>query len=413
MPMTGLRQAGPWPTCASTPLMSAITAIEAPRPARAPAWAWLRPSLLDFLFVALLLWLIGYTATGGTAGLLQDAGTGYHIRVGDLILRTRAIPHTDVFSFTRAGQPWYAWEWLSGVLFAILNGLAGLKGVVLFSAALIAATVVTLVRHMVWRGANALVALFLAHIGIAVSSLHFLARPHLFTFFFLALSLFVIDMDRAAPSRRIYWLLPMTVLWVNLHGGFIALPASLACLATGYLVAAVRGAAGARASAKRYGLLFGACLLVSGLNPFGFTEHVHIARYMNAGWIRQLVLEFQPPKFDGAQGFYAEALVLGAAVLAFRLLTRGDFAHAFLIALWTHAALHSVRHLPLLAIVVLPLAATEAQDAWRHIVRNAPRGSIRATLASVAADHTPGLTRISILPLTAVAAIAATSAMPF
>jgi len=105
--------------------------------------------------------------------------------------------------------------------------------------------------------------------------------------------------------------------------------------------------------------------------------------------------------------------VLGAVVLAFRMITRRDFAHVLLIALWLHAALHSVRHLPVLAIVVLPLAATEAQDAWRWIVRNAKKGSIRATLASVAADHTPGLTRVSILPLAVIAAIALSSALPF
>src|SRR5437764_10609618 len=117
--------------------------------------AWVRPSLLDCLFVALLLWLIGFTASGGSAGLLQDAGTGYHVRVGDFVLNRHAVPRFDVFSFTREGQPWYAWEWLSGVLFSILHGAAGLKGIVLFSAVLIAGTVALLVRHMIARGANA------------------------------------------------------------------------------------------------------------------------------------------------------------------------------------------------------------------------------------------------------------------
>src|SRR5579884_3206014 len=92
--------------------MSAITTVQAAerKPRGLAGIAWLRPSLLDCLFVALLVWLIGFTASGGAAGLLQDAGTGYHVRVGDFILGRHAVPYIDVFSFTRGGQPWYAWE---------------------------------------------------------------------------------------------------------------------------------------------------------------------------------------------------------------------------------------------------------------------------------------------------------------
>jgi len=228
---------------------------------RTGALAWLRPSLLDCLLLALLVWLIGYTASGGAAGLLQDAGTGVHIRIGDLILRRHAAPRWDVFSFTYGGRPWYAWEWLSGVLFSALNRMAGLKGIVLFSAVLITATMGIVVRHMLLRGANALTALFLAHIGIAVCSLHFLARPHLFTLCFVALSLYVLELDRAAPSRRVYLLVPLAVLWANLHGGFMALPVSLACFAAGDLIAFLRGRREALHTAKRYGWLAAVCWL--------------------------------------------------------------------------------------------------------------------------------------------------------
>src|SRR5437773_835664 len=95
----------------------------------------------------------------GTLGLLLDSITGYHIRSGDYILQHRAIPSTDIFSFSRPGQPWFAWEWLCAVLFAALYGAAGMKGLVIFSAAVIALSNLILLRHMIWRGANVLVAI--------------------------------------------------------------------------------------------------------------------------------------------------------------------------------------------------------------------------------------------------------------
>jgi len=134
---------------------------------------------------------------------------------------------------------------------------------------------------------------------------------------------------------------------------------------------------------------------------------------MNAEWIRKLVLEFQPPQFEGVQGFYTEVLVLGSAMLLLRLLMRGEFGYALLIAVWLHAGLHSVRHLPVLAIVVLPLAATEVQAAWDWCADRARKGSAMAVLASIGNDHTKGLARLSVWPAVAVAAIALTNALPF
>src|SRR5262245_61039874 len=68
----------------------------------------LLPSITDILFISL------FCATYGFLGqhLLSDSDIGWHIRNGELILATHAVPHTDSFSYTMAGRPWYAWEWL-------------------------------------------------------------------------------------------------------------------------------------------------------------------------------------------------------------------------------------------------------------------------------------------------------------
>jgi hypothetical protein len=66
--------------------------------------------------------------------LLGDAGIGWHIRTGQLILSTHTIPRVDPFSSTMAGHPWFAWEWLYDVLVGWLDTVAGLNGVVFFTA---------------------------------------------------------------------------------------------------------------------------------------------------------------------------------------------------------------------------------------------------------------------------------------
>src|SRR6266852_2299386 len=229
---------------------------------------WLVPSLSDVVFGALLLWLALFTIrSDGSMGLLLDSNTGYHIRTGDFILEHRSIPHGDIFSFSKPGQPWFAWEWLSAVLFAALYSAGGMKALVILSGTAIALTNVILLRHMIWRGANALVAIVVLHLVTAASSIHYLARPHVFTFLLLAIRLWLIDRDRRRPSARIWLLVPITVVWVNLHGGFVALLASLGIVAVGSALE------GAWAAARRYALLGAACLAGSGVNPYGFAVH--------------------------------------------------------------------------------------------------------------------------------------------
>src|SRR5260370_24297239 len=82
------------------------------------------PSLGDFAFLAPAILL--FAVMSGTADMLGDGDIGWNIRAGDWILDHHRLPTSDFFSFTRSGQPWFAWEWLWEVSFALLHRLPGL-----------------------------------------------------------------------------------------------------------------------------------------------------------------------------------------------------------------------------------------------------------------------------------------------
>ena len=65
----------------------------------------------------------------GYQKLFRDSDAGWHIRAGESMLAARALPHTDSYSFTRSGQPWFAWEWGSDVLTGVAYQASGLGGV--------------------------------------------------------------------------------------------------------------------------------------------------------------------------------------------------------------------------------------------------------------------------------------------
>src|SRR5271165_7345699 len=116
------------------------------------------PSLSDLFFLAILVWLFMSSGAAGWQGLLLDGDAGWHIRTGEYILDHHAVPHQDLYSFSKPGAAWYAWEWGSDVFFGLLHRLAGLKGVVLATGVILATFATTLIRRMIWRGAHLFIA---------------------------------------------------------------------------------------------------------------------------------------------------------------------------------------------------------------------------------------------------------------
>jgi hypothetical protein len=359
---------------------------------------WLVPSLSDCLLIAVVLWLLLFTAAQTPVGLLQDASTCTHIRTGEYILDHHAVPHTDLFSFSKPGEQWFAWEWLSDVGLAAVYRAWGLKGVMVSAAMLIGLSCWILLQHMLWRGANALVAIGLLNVGIAVSSVHYIARPHIFTLVFLVASLWLIDRDRREPTALVWALVPLTALWVNLHGGFVALIVTLGVLAAGNIFE------GNWAGARRYAMLGAGCAAASLCNPFGYQLHLHMFKYLRADWIRGIVEEFQPPRFDSTAGRDFEILLfLGIATAAW-LLYKKQIASALIILAWAHAFLMSVRHAPIFAMVVLPFAAEELTLAWQKWCEGMKGKDLPVILYRIGADHLKAFRRMSVaVPLFGVA----------
>src|SRR5450759_2767093 len=169
------------------------------------------------------LWVgVGVYALFLLAGnrLLIDPDTMWQITVGQWILDHRAVPETDVYSFTMRGQPWISTQWLAQVVYARSYAAFGWSGPVVLAAGAIAATFALLTsllnRHL--RESTALV--FVAA-ALALTVPHLLARPHV-----LAMPLMVAWVGGliAASDRRgvpSWWLLPLMALWANLHGGFV------------------------------------------------------------------------------------------------------------------------------------------------------------------------------------------------
>jgi len=355
------------------------------------------PSLSDLFFLAVLVWLFMSSGAAGWQGLLADADVGWHIRTGEYILDHHAVPRQDLYSFSKPGAPWYAWEWGVDLIDGALHRASGLKGVVLLAGVMIALFSTTLVRRMVWRNVHLFVGLVVALLAVGGASIHFLARPHIFTLLLLSLSVWMLESDRRSPTRRIWLLVPLTVVWTNLHGGFLAMIALLGLTAVGVAIEAFMDIESYQ-SAYRYAALTGACALASLVNPYGIQLHLHVWEYLRSDWIRSVIQEFQAPSFRNENLLQYEVLLLVGLIVAGVLFRRKQVAEGLWILFFAHMSLSSVRHVPIFVTVAAPLIAQEASVWWTTWTGAASRTSLAGILNQMAADSMHGFRRTSIWP---------------
>jgi hypothetical protein len=296
--------------------------------------------------------------------LLRDAGTGWHIRNGQLILQTHAITRIDRFSATMSGQAWYAWEWLYDVLIAAIHHVFGLNGVVFYTAAVMAVTFVLVFHLAMRRGGSLPITFFLLVLSLGASAVHFLARPHVLSWLLTVIWFELLDSAASAAQpgkdRRILWLPALMLLWVNLHGGFLLGFALLGVYLVGggiqYFSLRDQRAA---SWLKRLGLVSVLSLLASFVNPCGYKLHVHIYRYLSDRFLMNHVSEFLSPDFHGvAQQCFAVLLLVTIAALA-SAKRRLEPTRLLVILLAAYSGLYASRNLPvssmLLVLIVAPL----------------------------------------------------------
>jgi hypothetical protein len=298
----------------------------------------------------------------GTLPVVRDVDPDFwwHLRTGELIFDS-GIPRHDVFSWTAAGRPWVAHEWLSeAIIYAVESAFGYIGNIVLFDAAAIGALVLmyALARHA-GAGTRLLVLLMLMSVLMFVSAIA--VRPQLFSWLFFAIFVFVLERDyqgQRAPS----WLLPaLMAVWVNLHLGFV-----YGLVLVGLWIASLMSARTRDVSVdlRRPLLIGGACLLATLLNPHGPDILVYPYRYIEDRHSVTLISEWQRPSPLNPRLF---PFFAGVALIAWSLLSkhRPGLFLCLVSVLVIALALQAVRNLPYAGLLLLPGAGPTIARKWR------------------------------------------------
>lgn len=338
----------------------ATAAIQTWSPVQTRKEAWLLrvlPSLTDLAF-ALPLLLLLLVSPSGVSMLLGDGDTGWHIRTGEWILQHHAVPHQDLFSYTRPGESWFAWEWGWDVAFAAIHQMSGLAGVVFVNVAILGMVSALLFRLVRRACDNDMIAFAITAVAMCASMVHWLARPHLLSWLFFLLALHLLARAEDGRTEALVWLPPLVLIWTNMHGSFF--------LGLVMIVIAGIGALLQRRSSRPFWLCAIASAVATFANPYTWHVHAHIWSYLVDSKLMDNIQEFQSPNFHRGLAVIFEAiLLLGAAAVLWCLQNR-RWSAALVLLLWAHLSLVAARNIPLFLFVACPSIAAMLLDFGRR-----------------------------------------------
>jgi hypothetical protein len=335
-----------------------------------------RVSVVDLTFA---IWVPVITLLFHDLLLNGDGDLARHIVVGRHIM-SAGPRFADPFSFTRPGEPFLAYEWLSQTLYATVHMVAGLPGVAVVAALMLAGSFTLVALFVRRRSGDPLLAFLTGIVAAMLTKPHWLARPHLFTFLALPLLLHVLY-----ARRSLLWLLLLFAAWSNLHPGFLYGLLMVGLWSLGRAFEDLRGGKRPRAVLEDRIRAPAVAAAATLLNPFGWTLHLHAIGLLRSESTK-LIDEFMPLDLFSVHGM--------VFVVVFGLVVAGLAAHRewvgwhVLLVLGTAsvAALAGRRYAPTFAVFALPLAVAGVAP----VVRGLPAWALGRMRAEFTRSDKPG-----------------------
>ena len=353
-----------------------------------PGWHWDPPTI--FLVAVLILGLAAFTTPQ------FDPDFWWTARIGLEILARGAVPLHNYFTFTATTHPFISQEWASEVIDAWLYSHLGMTAVIMtFAVSTWVGFFLGVIR--VDRAGRSRWVLAVGAALVLISGLQIWGpSPQMFSFGLLGILLTILDAYRRQPRRLLLVVLvPLFVIWGNLHGGFLIGLGVVAVFLVGELLATYLHHPGAIGypACRDLLLVWVLAALAPMVNPNGDGIYLYPVKLLLSHVAQASLNEWQPPDFHSPATIPTLFLLL-TTLLAARWATHTRLSDILLAAAGLVLMLYAVRDIPIFAVLVLPMWADGVQGFLSHLGaarglkpiqrRGAPAWFVTAVLVIVA-----------------------------
>jgi hypothetical protein len=317
----------------------------------------------------------------------SDPDLWWHLRLGQWIADNHSVAHTELFSYTAAGAAQVDHEWLAELLFSWVHNAVGLAGLAVAVGLVTWSGLLALAWTARQRGAGGFSTGLVLLLGAKAIQPVTGTRPQMLTFALLCWSLLLLDRHLRRGGRGIWLLMPLFLLWANLHAGFVV---ALGILAVALLASAADARwrhAVATVPRRRHllaAVVLAACAAVALVNPNG-PDLYRFALLGSDPSAHQLIQEWQRTDFTAPASLALAALIVATALTMALNRARLRISAVVLFVIGTAAAILVVRNIAIAVALLSPTLAELLPLRYRLPTRPVmlPLLGVAAALAAV------------------------------
>lgn len=297
---------------------------------------------------------------------VSNADNWFHLKVGELLLKTRVFPHQDVMSHTAYGRQLTAPSWLYSVAAQSLAARWGLNSISFLRMFCALAAMILAIKTGRLLGSPAFVTAPIFALAFWAISIAWMDRPHIFGYLFISFTVYALVAYSQKPTRLIWWIPLVTIPWANTHASvpFVMVLIGLFMAATWvdtYFFRRETAATSRRIDYRELLIIFGLCFGASLINPYGLKMYEYFFKITPTA--KGNIFEWLP-----LSNFFDDTYVQSFSVLLISTLAALLFTAIFWrkqISLWevgltgilTWMSLSALRHIVIFALVLSPYLA--------------------------------------------------------
>ncbi len=299
-----------------------------------------------------------------------------HLKTGEIIFSERAIPHHDIYSFTAFGNTWICHSWLSQLTLFLIHRHFSTGGLIAFRLALTTGAVCFCFAACRLRRVSGAVSSFLLFLMAFSNWTMFITRPHLFSYLFLSIYLYILESYRLRGRNLLFFIPVLQIFWCNLHAGSLL----------GILIVVIY-ALGLQFERKHLDKKIISVTLLSIIasliNPNGFHLYSYVMGLSRSNVFSSLIYEWRSP-FSALWVdyifvyFFSEWFFITIFALLMKL-KRKAWLDSIFIFLFLYLSSRAARHIGLAMIFLLPVIGEEITNFIRYCGKKWDISKLRIT----------------------------------
>lgn len=312
---------------------------------------------------------------------ITDGDIFWHLAAGREMVLNKHFIFNDPFSYSMPNREWIDVHWIFQIFSFLIMQLAGEKGLIISNCILYGVTIALLYASVRLTKHHLII---LPLLIVFVGQLRYLnpIRPTMFTMFFMAIFIFVLERSFSKQKVKYLYILPFVqIIWVNCQGLFLIGPVMLLSYCAGEWInkhlSGKRSGSSDVSSYKRTinqgFMLVPILVLVNLINPygirvFGFANQLLQRIIPYKGNLSSAVIDENTPLFQFAQPQTTEysfllllflLIIVGMIVVTWKRL---QFSHLILLILFSALSIIAKRNLVLLFCIMVPALKYFAQN---------------------------------------------------